>query len=91
MNLHGMVHNGYNLACVLIMPMLERKQNEWLRFRDCFITKDSNIGIYTRVGGSNRNCVFGEEELYKDPNFIRTYDDEPDDTYATYEFSVPEK
>ena len=43
------------------------------------------------MDGPNRNCGFGEEELYKDPNFIRTYGDEANDTYATYEFSVPEK
>lgn len=55
------------------------------------MTDENNIAIYTRVGGGNRGCGYGEEELYKDPNFITTYDDEYDSTYATYEFSVPEK
>lgn len=83
--------NGFNPACVFIMPMLGRKQNEWPRFRDCFVSQDGNIEIYTRVGGANRGCGFGEEELYKDPNFITSYDDDFDNTYATYVFSVPEK
>lgn len=90
MSLYNIV-NGFNPACVLIMPMLGRKQGEYPRFRDCFVTEDNHIAIYTRVGGGNRGCGFGEEELYKDPNFITTYDDEFDSTYATYEFSVPEK
>lgn len=85
------IMNGFNPACVLIMPMLGRKQNEYPRFRDCFVTEEKNIAIYTRVGGGNRNCGYGEEELYKDENFLTTYDDDFDSTYATYEFKVPEK
>ena len=89
--MYNMVH-GYNPACVLILPMLGRKEVEWPRFRDCFVTEDGErIAIFTRVGGNNRNCGFGEEELYKDPLFVKTYDDEEDSTYATYEFNVPEK
>jgi hypothetical protein len=83
--------NGFNPACVFIMPMLGRKQNEWPRFRDCFVTEDNNIAIYTRVGGGNRNAGYNEEKLYEDPLFIKTYDDEYDNTYATFEFNVPEK
>lgn len=82
---------GFNPACVLIMPMLGRKQEEYPRFRDCFVTEENNIAIYTRVGGGNRNCGYGEEELYEDENFLTTYDDDYDCTYATYEFKVPEK
>ena len=90
MSLYNMTH-GFNPACVFILPLLGRKQNEYPRFRDCFVTDDSNIAIYTRVGGGNRNCGYGEEELYKDDNFLRTYDDEFDSTYGTYEFKVPDK
>lgn len=82
---------GFSSACIFFMPMLGRKQEDYPRFRDCFITKDNNIGIYTRVGGNNRGCGYGEEELYTDEHFVRTYDDGFDDTYATYEFRVPEK
>ena len=82
---------GFSPACIFFMPMLGRKQEDYPRFRDCFVTEDNNIGIYTRVGGNNRGCGFGEEELYADEHFIRTYDDGFDDTYATYEFRVPEK
>ena len=30
-------------------------------------------------------------ELYKDPHFVNTYDDDFDNTYATYLFEVPER
>ena len=90
MSLYNMLM-GFNPACVVIMPMLGRKQEEYPRFRDCFITEEGNIAIYTRVGGGNRDCGYGEDELYKDENFITTYDDEFDSTYGTYEFKVPEK
>ena len=90
MSLYNMLM-GFNPACVVIMPMLGRKQDEYPRFRDCFVTEEGNIAIYTRVGGGNRDCGYGEEELYKDENFLTTYDDEYDTTYGTYEFKVPEK
>ena len=80
MSLYNMI-NGFSPACLLVMPMLGRKQEEYPRFRDCFV-EGENIAIYTRVGGNNRGCGFGEEELYKDPNFINTYDDDFDNTYT---------
>ena len=91
MSLYNMLF-GFNLACVLFMPMLGRKQAEYPRFRDCFLSDDNTrIVIYTRVGGGNRNCGYGEDKLYEDPNFVKTYDDEEDSTYGYYEFNVPEK
>ena len=83
--------NGYNPACVFILPMLGRHQDDYPRFRDCFVTDDGNIAVFTRVGGGNRNCGYGEEELYEDEYFLTTYDDDFDSTYATYEFRVPGK
>ena len=89
--LYNMV-NGYNPACVIFLPMLGRKYEEYPRFRDCFISEDEqHIDVYTRVGGGNRNCDFGEEKLYEDPNFDSTFDDPDDNTYGTYRFNVPEK
>lgn len=82
--------NGYNPACIFILPMLGREPDEYPRFRDCFI-EDDKIAVYTRVGGPNRNCGYGEEKLFIDPNFIRFYDDDYDSTYGTYLFRVPKK
>lgn len=89
MSLYNAIY-GFNPACVLLMPMLGRKQEEYPRFRDCFL-EDGKIAIYTRVGGNNRGSGYGEEKLYEDPNYVSTYDDDFDNTYATYLFNVPEK
>ncbi len=90
MSLYNML-NGMNPATFIILPMLgEKHPDEYPRFRDCFID-GKEIHIYTRVGGGNRNCGFGEEELQAHPNYLRDEDDDFDSTYATYVFSVPEE
>lgn len=68
----------------------EKHPDEYPRFRDCFIQEDL-ICVYTRVGGNNRDNGYGEEELYEHPNYLKTEDDEFDNTYASYYFSVPEE
>lgn len=90
MSLYNMIH-GYSPACLIIMPMLGRKQDDYPRFRDCFVSSEREIVILTRVGGNNRNQGYGEEDLYKDPHFIRTFDDSLDSTYGYYLFTVPDK
>lgn len=91
MSLYNIIH-GFSPACFLFMPMLGRTQEEYPRFRNCFLSDDEqHIDIYTRVGGGNRGCGYGEEELMKDPNFVKTWDDEQDSTYGFYQFNVPEK
>lgn len=91
MSLYNLI-NGYNSSCIFILPLLGKKVEDYPRFRDCYLGENADtICIYTRVGGGNRNCGFGEEQLYSDENFLKTYDDDFDSTYATYEFKVPEK
>ena len=90
MSLYNMI-NGVNPATFFILPMLgEEHPDDYPRFRDCFI-QDDEIHVYTRVGGGNRNCGFGEEELQSHPNYLRDFDDDYDSTYATYVFSVPDE
>lgn len=90
MSLYNMMF-GVNQATFLILPMLGRHPDDYPRFRDCFVNEEKQIVVFTRVGGNNRNTGFGEEELYKDPNFVKTYDDEFDSTYGYYVFNVPEE
>lgn len=91
MSLYNMV-NGVNPATFFVLPLLgEKHPDEYPRFRDCFVTENEEIAIYTRVGGGNRGVGFGEEELVKHPNYMRDEDDDYDPTYATYYFSVPEE
>lgn len=93
MSLYNII-NGFSPACVLVMPMLGRKQNEWPRFRDCHVNKNGEvreIHIFTRVGSANQNSGYGEEKLYEDPNFLRFEDCEEDTTYGTYIFKCPKE
>lgn len=91
MSLYNMI-NGVNPATFLFLPMLGKHPDEYPRFRDCFISEDeTHIEVFTRVGGGNRNCGYGEEELYKHPNFVKTYDDVFDSTYGYYVFSIPDE
>ena len=84
--------NSVAPATFLILPMLGYHPGYYPRFRDCFLSNNAQfIEVYTRVGGNNRNCGFGEEKLYSHPNFVRTYDDDDDSTYGWYVFSIPEK
>lgn len=94
MSLYNMIH-GVNQATFYIAPLLELGHPETLpRFRDCFLNTDKpdlEIHIYTRVGGGNRNEGFGEEIFYNHPDYLTTFDDDFDNTFATYTFRVPEK
>jgi len=91
-----MIH-GCTPATFFILPMLGRHPKEYPRFRDCFTEDEEHpeyndhIHVYTRVGGGNRESGYGEEILYKDENFVATFDDSFDNTFASYVFSVPEK
>jgi hypothetical protein len=89
MSLYHLV-NGVNPATFLILPMMGKHPDEYPRFRDCFISKDKNILILTRCGGPNRG-EFGDEWMAKLPNFVKTYDAEDDNSYAFYEYTVPEE
>jgi hypothetical protein len=89
MSLYHLV-NGVNPATFLILPMMGKHPDEYPRFRDCFISKDKNILILTRCGGSNRGA-YDDEWMAKLPNFVKTYDAEDDSSYAFYEYTVPEE
>lgn len=91
---------GWNPACILLAPMLtdENPEEFFPRFRDCYLGDDGDtIVIFTRVGGDNRSdgpddeYGYGEYKLYDMPTFIRTWDDDFDNTYGYYEFGVPEE
>jgi hypothetical protein len=96
MSLYNLV-NGVNQITFFLTPMLDLHPDDIPRFRDCFVNDgehpeyNNHIHLYTRVGGGNRGCDYGEEELMKHPNFVATFDDDFDNTYASYIFSVPDE
>lgn len=96
--LYNLIH-GVTPMTFLVLPMLGKHPDEYPRFRDCFVTHSVNkkgnkinyIDVFTRVGGGNRNCGYGEEKLMEHPNFHKTWDWEDDSTYGIYRFTVPER
>ena len=80
--------NGFSEECVIFLPMTGRPPLYYPRFRGCWLSEDKKrIVVYTRCGGNNRNQGMGDEDLLKDPNFVKTYDDSYDSTYGCYEFT----
>lgn len=87
--------NGFNVGVIFFPPMLGLKLSSIDRFRDCWYDSGS-IFILTRTGGGNRS---GHQEsnsrLQAHPNYVGDedgrYPEKMDDTYAIFEFSVPEK
>jgi len=97
MSLYNMMH-GVTQATFYILPMLGKHPDEYPRFRDCFTEDDEHpeydnyIHVYTRTGGGNRELYYEQNrEMQLSENFIIDFDDDFDNTFASWVFSVPEK
>ena len=64
------------------------------RFRDAIFKRDDNYGavveILTRTGGPNRKD-YPNTGLISNPNYLRSYEDEYDNTYAHFIFKIDNK
>lgn len=90
MRLYNMI-NGVNPSAFYILPSLGKHPDEYPRFRDCGY--DGNIiTVLTRTGGGNREDYEQENQALCDmPTFITDSDLKEDNTFATWEFAVPEQ
>jgi len=81
---------GRNAHTELILSLLELRESDIERFRDCSIDyENKHIIILARTGGGNRED-YPNEKLVSHPCYVRDHDDEFDCTYATYYFNFPE-
>lgn len=84
---------GTNDDYIVLLGMLNLTEKDFGRFRDIYLNKDgTKIIVYTRCGGGNREDykeVF--DRMSKHPNYVKDYDDDFDNTYCYFEFSVPDK
>jgi len=62
-SMYGMVF-GENRAAGFLLGLLDLTKADVGRFRDCWVTKDGRIAVYTRNGGGNRDC-WDSENLEK--------------------------
>lgn len=82
---------GKNTDTKEVLAIIGLEEWEIERFRDCWIDEEENrICILTRTGGWNRedypNVVLTTNQYY-----LYDEDDDFDNTYATYYFSIPEE
>ena len=84
---------GENEDAVALLGMINLTRNKFVRYRDVYLNKEgTKIIVLTRLGGANREDYFEIIENVKaNPYYIKDYDDEFDNTYAYFEFKVPEK
>lgn len=78
----GQLENDKELVDQFGIPEMKSKINK----------DERQISIYTRVGGGNREGYIKEiEQLRKMPGYVTDYDDDFDNTYATFVFKIPKK
>lgn len=84
---------GVNDIAKKLLEMLELEVSDFGRFRDAYLSENGEkIIVYTRCGGGNReDYEYVFEEMKNHPNYLTDYDDDFDCTYASIEFSIPEK
>lgn len=95
MSMYNLIHQVHPLAGAL-MTVLGLEPPECGRFRDCYLVRGgdaaSEIHVFTRNGGGNRlDHEEATARLRARPTFLRDFDDEYDNTYASYVFGVPEE
>lgn len=83
---------GVNPLAGTLLAMLHASSRTLPRFRDCFLSDQDTIVIYTRTGGGNRAEYARENErLRRVPGFLHDDDDAFDSTYAKFHFAIPEE
>jgi hypothetical protein len=83
---------GVNPLAGTLLAMLHTSNSRIPRFRDCFLSDEETIIIYTRTGGGNRGEYAAENEAMKQiSGYLRDEDDTYDSTYAKFHYAIPEE
>lgn len=84
---------GENKEAHVLLGFIGLNKGIFMRYRDVYLNKHGTIvTVITRIGGNNRNDYRQSfTDIRKNPNYIRDYDDEFDNTYCYFEFRVPEE
>lgn len=84
-----------------LLTILGLSRKDFYRYRDCYLSDEKLIAVYTRGGGNNRICydescdespdcvVTIQDKLRKHPLYDHDCDDDFDNTYATFYFRLP--
>ena len=91
MSMYNLMY-GHNTDAPSLLARLELQRSNIPRYRNCWLTADNEIAVYTRAGGDNRSDYEAEiAALQQHPQYLRDADDDFDETYATFYFEVPTK
>ena len=84
---------GENKDAGVLLAMIRLSREDFQRYRDAWLNKDGNIiTIFTRLGGNNRKShQEAISSLRKNKCFKTDFDDDFDETYAYFQFNVPEE
>lgn len=88
MSMYNMLF-GTNPAAGKLLAALGTTMGDVPRFRDAYLDEDG-IVIYTRTGGNNREYYENEIDALRNlPGFVSEEDDDFDNTYAYFHYTVP--
>lgn len=96
MSLYNMLH-GFEPTAPVVLGIFQMPSEDFPRFRDAYFTyrDDSNepvMVILTRTGGGNRQEYETENATLRTlPGFIDDIDDDFDQTFALFRYSIPDK
>lgn len=84
---------GENKNSDILLGVIGLCKKDFGRYRDIYLNPEGDtITVLTRLGGLNRKDYEEEiNKIKKNELYIKDYDDEYDNTYAYFEFKVPEK
>lgn len=90
MSLYNMLF-GKTPGTAEILAMIGLTELDVERYRDCWIDEEEErIVVMTRTGGWNRE-TWPNAKLTSSPYYIDDHDDVFDETFAYYEFVIPER
>lgn len=84
---------GENKDAGALLAMIRLSREDFQRYRDAWLNKEGNtITVFTRLGGDNRKSYQEViSSLRKNECFKTDFDDDFDNTYAYFQFNVPEE
>lgn len=84
---------GENPDAVALLGMIGCTRDSFMRYRDIELIKEGTIiRVIARIGGPyKKECRQTYNNIKKNKLFIRTYEDDFDDTYCYFEFDIPEQ
>ena len=84
---------GENEDAEVLLGVISVTRSMFGRYRDIYLNKEGTVvTVVSRIGGWNKSDFKQEyNRIENHPNYIKTYTDDIDPTYAYFEFTVPDE